>query len=144
MAEMEEKLFAGGTVSVRLIQNGRTEDGRGKYEFRISDNGMGMSEEFLKTIYEPFTRMNTSTVSGIQGTGLGMSITKNIMDMMGGTRAIRALPDPEVAGITILAMTANAFEEDRQEALKAGMNDHLTKPIEVDRLKAALKKYLKN
>ena len=59
------------------------------------------------------------------------------------TKRIRALPDPAIANITILAMTANAFEEDRQAALAAGMNAHLTKPIEVDKLKAALAKFLK-
>ena len=67
-----------------------TETGYGIYEFRIKDNGMGMSEEFLKTIFEPFTRVKSSTVSGIQGTGLGMAITKNIIDMMGGTIDIKS------------------------------------------------------
>ncbi len=81
---------AGGTVSVRVKELGVTETGYGKYEFRIRDNGMGMSEEFLKTIYDPFTRVNSSTVSGIQGTGLGMAITKNIVDMMGGVIDIRS------------------------------------------------------
>ena len=76
---------AGGAISLRLKQNGVTETGYGKYEFQIKDNGMGMSQEFLKTIFDPFTRVKSSTVSGIQGTGLGMSITKNIVDMMGGT-----------------------------------------------------------
>ena len=75
----------GGMVSLRVKETGLTESGYGKYEFRIKDNGMGMSEEFLKTIYEPFTRVKSSTVSGIQGTGLGMAITKNIVDMVGGT-----------------------------------------------------------
>ena len=80
----------GGMVSVCVKETGLTETGYGKYEFRIRDNGMGMSEEFLKTIYEPFTRAKSSTVSGIQGTGLGMAITKNIVDMMGGTIDIRS------------------------------------------------------
>ena len=80
----------GGMVSVSVKETGLTETGYGKYEFRIRDNGMGMSEEFLKTIYEPFTRAKSSTVSGIQGTGLGMAITKNIVDMMGGTIDIRS------------------------------------------------------
>ena len=75
----------GGMISVKVRQQGVTESGYGRYEFRIRDNGMGMSEEFLKTIFDPFTRMKSSTVSGIQGTGLGMAITKNIVDMMGGT-----------------------------------------------------------
>jgi CheY-like chemotaxis protein len=219
------------------------------YEFRIRDNGMGMSAEFLKTIYEPFTRASTSTVSGIQGTGLGMSITKNIVEMMGGrieifseenagtevvleldfklhdsarmraqmsdgnfdfagkkillvednemnrqiacdiledngfevftaengqeavklielsvpgqydlvlmdvqmpvmdgfaaTRAIRMLPAGYHSRIPIVAMTANAFEEDRKAALDAGMDEHISKPIDIDKMKYILSKFLK-
>ena len=76
---------AGGTVSVRVRQLAGKVRGCGQYEFRIKDNGIGMSPEFAKKIFEPFERERTSTVSGIQGTGLGMAITKNIVDMMGGT-----------------------------------------------------------
>ena len=76
---------AGGTVSVRVRQLAGKVHGCGQYEFRIKDNGIGMSPEFAQKIFEPFERERTSTVSGIQGTGLGMAITKNIVDMMGGT-----------------------------------------------------------
>ena len=76
---------AGGTVSVRVRQLAGKVRGCGQYEFRIKDNGIGMSPEFAKKIFEPFERERTSTVSRIQGTGLGMAITKNIVDMMGGT-----------------------------------------------------------
>ena len=76
---------AGGTVSVRVRQFAGKVHGCGQYEFRIKDNGIGMSPEFAKKIFEPFERERTSTVSRIQGTGLGMAITKNIVDMMGGT-----------------------------------------------------------
>ena len=76
---------AGGTVSVRVRQLAGQACGCGQYEFRIKDNGIGMSPEFAKKIFEPFERERTSTVSRIQGTGLGMAITKNIVDMMGGT-----------------------------------------------------------
>ena len=76
---------AGGTVSVRVRQLAGQVCGCGQYEFRIKDNGIGMSPEFAKKIFEPFERERTSTVSRIQGTGLGMAITKNIVDMMGGT-----------------------------------------------------------
>ena len=76
---------AGGTVSVRVRQLAGQVRGCGQYEFRIKDNGIGMSPEFAKRIFEPFERERTSTVSRIQGTGLGMAITKNIVDMMGGT-----------------------------------------------------------
>lgn len=60
------------------------------YEFRIKDNGIGMSKEFQKEIFDSFTRESTSTTSGIQGTGLGMAITKNIVDMMGGTIEVKS------------------------------------------------------
>ena len=76
---------AGGTVSVRVRQLAGKVRGCGQHEFRIKDNGIGMSQEFAQKIFEPFERERTSTVSGIQGTGLGMAITKNIVDMMGGT-----------------------------------------------------------
>jgi len=75
----------GGTVSVRVRQLAGKVHGCGQYEFRIKDNGIGMSQEFAQKIFEPFERERTSTVSRIQGTGLGMAITKNIVDMMGGT-----------------------------------------------------------
>ena len=78
---------AGGTVSVRVRQLAGKVHGCGQYEFRIKDNGIGMSQEFAQKIFEPFERERTSTVSRIQGTGLGMAITKNIVDMMGGTHA---------------------------------------------------------
>ena len=76
---------AGGTVSVRVRQLAGKVHGCGQYEFRIKDNGIGMCQEFAQKIFEPFERERTSTVSRIQGTGLGMAITKNIVDMMGGT-----------------------------------------------------------
>lgn len=240
------------------------EKGHGTYEFRIKDNGMGMDAEYLKIIFEPFTRVKSSTVSGIQGTGLGMAITKSIIDMMGGkidvkseigkgtetvitfefrlqdagktaevsselqgmkgiaadnktgdclskvdfsgkkillvednelnreiateileesgfvidsaedgteavekmraakagdydlvlmdiqmpvmdgyeaTKRIRAMRT-DISGIPIIAMTANAFEEDRQAAIEAGMNEHIAKPVNVDKLKSMLAKFL--
>ena len=76
---------AGGTVSVRLKQFPGTVKDSGLYEIRVKDNGIGMSTEFVKKIFSPFERERTSTVSRTQGTGLGMAITKNIVDMMGGT-----------------------------------------------------------
>ena len=76
---------SGGTISFRVIEKPSSSEGVANFEFQIKDNGIGMSEEFQKTIFEAFTREQTSTVSGIQGTGLGMAITKNTVDMMGGT-----------------------------------------------------------
>ena len=76
---------AGGTVSVRIRQLAGTLNGCAQYEFCVRDTGIGMSAAFAKRIFEPFERERTSTVSRIQGTGLGMAITRNIVDMMGGT-----------------------------------------------------------
>ncbi len=75
---------AGGTVSFRIIQHTTFKHGWGEYSFVIKDNGIGMSKEFVEHIFEPFERESTATRSGIQGAGLGMAITKNIIDMMGG------------------------------------------------------------
>ena len=76
---------AGGTASVRIRQLAGTVRDCAQYEFRVRDNGIGMSPEFAQKIFEPFERERTSTVSRIQGTGLGMAITRNIVEMMGGT-----------------------------------------------------------
>jgi CheY-like chemotaxis protein/nitrogen-specific signal transduction histidine kinase len=247
----------GGAIQLSLTEYAKEDSETASYEFRVTDTGIGMSEEFLEHVFEPFEREQTSTVSGIQGTGLGMTISKNIVEMMGGTitvlsrknrgseftvtipmkkagglwpgqttcdaeqpvlpdekqrqlqgqrvllvednalnreiaadllgeaglqveeaedgsiavdllqkkgagyyqlvimdvqmpvmdgytaaRTIRAFKDPELAGIPIIAMTANAFEEDKQKALAAGMNAHLPKPIEPELLLETLEKIL--
>ncbi len=75
---------AGGTIGMRVTEKPAS-SGYARYEFSVRDTGIGMSPEFQEHIFEPFTKEETSTVSGIQGTGLGMAITKNIVDMMGGT-----------------------------------------------------------
>ena len=80
----------GGMVSVRILQKSSAPEGYAAYEFQVKDTGIGMSPEFVKNVFEPFERERTSTVSGIQGTGLGMAITRNIVDMMGGTIAVES------------------------------------------------------
>lgn len=149
-----------------------------------------MSREFQEHLFESFTREETSTVSGIQGTGLGMAINVSHMvqeiamellsnsgfsvsladdgdvavetlrtaapdqfdlvlmdiqmpklDGYSATRQIRT-PDGAIANIPIIAMTANAFEEDKQKAFAAGMNAHIAKPIEVDSLLSTIAKVL--
>ena len=99
---------AGGTVSVRVRQlAGKVRD-CGQYEFRVKDNGIGMSPEFAQKIFEPFERERTSTVSRIQGTGLGMAITKNIVDMMGGTIEVQTVQGKGTEFIIRVPMRAQA------------------------------------
>ena len=238
----------GGQITFTLRERKSAREGYAYYDFIVEDTGIGMSEEFLKRIFEQFSREKTSTVSRTQGTGLGMSITKGLVDLMQGdiqveselgkgskftvslefklaekamvkgktaenaadaaadmsgkrallvednelnleiaaailermgfeietagdgsealdivkakaagyydlifmdiqmpmmngyeaTRAIRSLEDPEKAIIPIIAMTANAFEEDKEAAFKAGMNAHIAKPISVAGIVKAL------
>ncbi len=251
----------GGTVKVHLTEKPGALTGHAAYVFSVKDTGIGMSPEFVSHIFDPFEREENSTISRIQGTGLGMAITKNIVDMMHGnievqskqgegtefvvsftfrlqagesafvkesdksiedsgntkedpkeeikltgrillvedvelnqeiavailgdagftvevaengkeavdmvqssqpgyyqlilmdvqmpvmngyeaTKAIRMLENKELAAIPIVAMSANAFEEDKQEALKYGMNDHIAKPIDVNNLFDTLRRIL--
>lgn len=242
---------AGDSISVKVTEAPAAAFGYASYEFKIKDTGIGMSEEFAAHIFEPFEREKNTTTGGIEGTGLGMSITKNFVDMMNGTidvkskpgvgteitvslnfrlsgsdiasnakpdgtvctfgmpkavksgveslkdghillvednvlnqeiaefilkdagfktdiaengqvavdmllnsepgyyklvlmdiqmpvmdgyeatRTIRNFENKSLASIPIFAMTANAFVEDKQEALRAGMNGHIAKPIDV-------------
>ena len=238
-----------GQISLRIVQKDTASAGFADFEFHIKDNGIGMSEEFQKHIFEQFARERTSTGSKIQGTGLGLAITKSLVDMMGGritvesepgrgseftislrfpvgeakagqmipvskasdftgkkllvvednelnleiastlleevgfevdtagngkiavekveaasagrydlilmdvqmpemdgyeaTRRIRALPDKKKAAIPIVAMTANAFEEDQKNALNVGMNGHIAKPLDIQKLFQVLSELLK-
>lgn len=238
----------GGSISMSVKETPLTKSSYAAYEFRIKDNGIGMSEEFLKTVYEPFTRELTASKEH-RGMGLGLAITKNSVEMMGGqieiasrlhvgtevvmtfefklvqskkreensenlensgfagkkillvednilnreitmeilqdngfivtavedgdvavrmlskatsrpfdvvlmdvrmpvmdgyeaTKRIRALDNKDVAGIPIIAMTANAFDEDRQASFEVGMNEHIAKPVSIEKLKDVLKMFL--
>lgn len=84
---------SGGTVALTIQQKPGAPKGYGAYEIRVKDTGIGMSEEFMQHIFEPFERERNTTASGIQGTGLGMAITKNIIDTMGGTIAVHSEQD---------------------------------------------------
>ena len=244
----------GGRITVNLQQTGSDEE-KAYYELHVKDTGIGMSPEYAATVFEAFTRERTAEVAGIQGTGLGMAITKSFVDMMGGTidvitekdkgtefvihvgfplaeelpeeeaaaeeggfpagdadfakmrlllvednainreiammilgelgfqvetaengkiavdkvagsepghfdgvlmdiqmpvmngydaaKAIRALANKKLAGIPIVAMTANAFAEDVQAAKDAGMNGHIAKPINIPQMVTTLKSILK-
>ena len=78
----------GGTISLRIVEKATADAGRAHFEFRCKDNGIGMDGDFAKTVFDPFTRARNSTVSGIQGSGLGMAIAKNIVEMMGGSISV--------------------------------------------------------
>ncbi len=80
----------GGHVALKISEKEIKPNGRAEYEFRIKDDGIGMTEEFLSTIFQPFARAQSSTKSGVEGTGLGMAITKNIVDMLGGTIDVKS------------------------------------------------------
>ena len=244
----------GGSIEYIATELPCEKEGYGLYEVKIKDTGIGMAEEYLGHIFDEFTRENNSTVSRIQGTGLGMSIVKKITELMGGTinvkskqgegtevtvaiplrwneeaektgshaavfgeksfkgmrillvednemnreiaqeiledegiivetaedgdiavemvkataergdseyydavlmdiqmprmngyeatKAIKALNDPQNTYLPIIAVSANAFEEDKKKSLEAGMDDHISKPINVQQLKETLAKYL--
>ena len=82
----------GGTVDMRIIQTGNDVNGSGIYEIHIKDSGIGMTQEFAEKVFDAFERERTSTVSGIQGTGLGMAITKSIVDLMNGRIEVNSAP----------------------------------------------------
>ncbi len=81
---------AGGIISLRITEKPGAPAGSANYEFNIKDTGIGMSQEFVDHIFEPFERERNSTISGIQGTGLGMAITRNIVDMMNGSIVVKS------------------------------------------------------
>ncbi len=81
---------AGGTIHFQIRQKNTFRRGYGDYIFVVKDNGIGMEPEFVDHIFEPFEREASTTTTGIQGTGLGMAITKNIVDMMGGTISVQS------------------------------------------------------
>ena len=242
---------AGGTIRCGVTQKPGEKEGWCDTVVTVADNGIGMSQEFQKHIFEPFERERTSTVSKVEGSGIGMGIVKKLVGLMGGTveveskigvgstftvtipcrialqeeaqakreinpsnqkclcgtrilltedndlnaeiatellqeegctvdrakdgvecvdmlekaadgtyqlilmdvqmpvmngydatKVIRRMDDPQKANIPIVAMTANAFSEDKQVALDAGMNDHIAKPIDMSVLVPTLRKYL--
>ena len=242
---------AGGTIRCDVTQKPGEKEGWCDTVVRVADNGIGMSQEFQKHIFEPFERERTSTISKVEGSGIGMGIVKKLVGLMGGTvevesrigvgstftvtipcriasedeiqakretgpsdqkslfgvkillvedndlnaeiavellqeegstvdrakdgvecvdmlekaangtyqlilmdiqmpvmngydaaKKIRRMDDPQKADIPIIAMTANAFSEDKQAALDAGMNDHIAKPINMNVLVPTIQKYL--
>jgi len=103
---------AGGMVSIKIIEKPNASPDYATYEFRIKDNGIGMSEDFVSHIFEPFERERNSTSSGIQGTGLGMAITKNIVDMMNGSIEVKSKKD--IGTEIILLLTFRIQESEKK------------------------------
>ena len=106
---------SGGTVSVRVTQIHKAPEGKGLYEIRVKDTGIGMSQDFAEHVFEPFERERSSTVSKIQGTGLGMAISKNIIDMMGGTIEVHSEQDKGTEFVINLCLK---LQSERKEIVK--------------------------
>ncbi len=100
----------GGQITASLCETGSAEGGYGSYEIRVQDSGIGMSREFSEKIFTAFERERTSTVSGVEGTGLGMSITKSIVDLMGGTIEVITAPG---SGTTIVVCLKLKLAEEK-------------------------------
>ncbi len=121
-----------GKVWLYVTEKAGAPKGHALYEFRIRDTGIGMSQEFLKHIFDPFEREKTSTVSGIQGTGLGMAITKTIVDMMKGTITVKSEEGKGSEFVISLAFrlpestdpSGNGEEEERQ-----GETGNISEPL---------------
>lgn len=106
---------AGGIISLRIIEKPRATVDCATYEFHIKDTGIGMSDEFVAHIFEPFERERTSTISGIQGTGLGMAITKNIVDMMNGTIEVKSQQDVGTEVLVSFTFRLHSVRREPQE-----------------------------
>lgn len=119
----------GGTVSVSLWQTEGAKEGFGRYELRVKDSGIGMSREFAERVFDAFERERTSTVSGIQGTGLGMAITKSIVDLMGGSIEVNTAPGSGTEFVIRLDME---LQKDVREQDKLKDKNKKDKPSEVD------------
>lgn len=110
-----------GKISVNVRLESAAEEGSATYKLTVSDTGIGMSPEFAATVFESFTREKNSTVSGIQGTGLGMSITKNIIDLMGGTIEVDTAPGE---GTTFTAVFSLKLQEDQSQPQIPSVYEH--------------------
>ncbi len=117
----------GGAVTASLMEVGSGEHGYSAYEIRVQDNGIGMSKEFAEKLYTAFERERTSTVSGVEGTGLGMSITKSLIDLMGGTIDVMTAPG---SGTTIIIRLE--FKVAQEQDLTESQNPAADKPAEVN------------
>ena len=123
----------GGIITASLIEVGSGEGGYGSYEMRVQDNGIGMSREFVEKMFTAFERERTSTDSGVEGTGLGMSITKSIVDLMGGTIEVLTAPGSGTT-IVIRLKLKLAEEKDTKDLVEEaeGITDDRQEGEEID------------
>lgn len=105
---------AGGTVSMRVTEKPGSMEGFATYEFLVKDTGIGMSEEFVSRIFAPFEREYNTTISGVQGTGLGMAITKNIVDIMNGTIEVTSRQGEGTECVVTLPLRINGEKQTPQ------------------------------
>lgn len=103
---------SGGKICLQICELSPQYNGYGTYQFTISDTGVGMSADFLEQIFVPFEREHTSTDSGIEGTGLGMAITKNIVDMMNGQISVTSTPGKGTTFVVTLSLKLQKCEEE--------------------------------
>ena len=135
-----------GEIDVIVTQTSEPEDGYASYEFRVKDNGIGMAPEFAEKVFIPFERERTSTVSGIQGTGLGMPITKSIIDMMNGTiQVITALGEGTEYIVNVKLKLWNEVEENvaslqSTEAVRENGSEEKTEYTELNNISEELSK----
>ena len=115
----------GGDIQMRLDELPQVDDNYSRIRFTVSDNGMGMSEEYLKVIFDPFTRENTEIIRQIQGTGLGMAITKSLVDLMGGTIQVQSKLDEGSVFTVELELYISKKEDDPKFWINHGINKML-------------------
>ena len=113
----------GGNISVTVWEVASEAEGMGTYEIRVRDSGIGMTPEFAAKVFEAFERERTSTVSNIQGTGLGMAITKSIVDLMGGDIEVVTAPGQGTEFVIKISFEQLPEEEEEEEEEEAGLPD---------------------
>ena len=134
------KFSQSGSVLTLGVKEETLDDDRANFTFYCKDQGVGMSEDFIAHAFDMFSQESETSRSRYEGTGLGLAITKQLVDRMDGS-AIRSLKHPDAETIPIIAMTANAFREDKEKCLAAGMNAHLAKPVKIENVKKILCEY---
>ena len=129
---------AGGRITATLVENPSTKDGEGFYELRVKDNGLGMSRDFLKRVFDPFERERTSSVNGTEGTGLGMPITKRIVDLMKGTIEVESEKDKGTEFVVRLALPFAPEPTPEEEMAKSQSCASDAEPLDFSKMRILL------